>query len=793
MYVLYKKKGNESEMYSDDQVPFFKKYPHNKLRSQYKNHKYKLRRHKMKSHLKKNKEKKEQNDYEFQQFHSYNPGNNITLQDNPLTSIVNNFHPEHLYYSNPNTFSTLASSSSNAFLQSSSFHLFSESDAQLLSSTSSLSESSSAIQPVQHINPHISLSSSSTNVTVNSITNSSNHTNEINYNNLQTSSSSYQPRHMASTSISSNVRNSVTKNNSKINKASNHIIKEQKQHLLQQERAKLNQVKENQQKELRAKNTELNHWKQKVIEEQQKQNNNNKQKVIIKKEPVKPQGTKITPKKHLKFNTENYASKPHKTLENNFQASTSYQFPSYDSLVNPKQEKDPHLQDWIQHKAKVLNRTLQAFKVEAHVVGWTDGPTVTQFQIKLHLGVKVNKVRHLSDDLKMALAAKDIRIQAPIPGHTTCGIEIPNPKPRPVMLSEVLDSETFRNAKSPLTIAVGVDLSGHPRVADLRKMPHGLIAGATGSGKSVFINCMLMSLLYKATPQQLRLILIDPKAVELAPYNGIPQLITPVISNPKQAAASLRWCVQEMNQRYTALEKAKVRNIEQYNQKMDKLNKPSKKMPYIVIVIDELADLMMTAGDEVEAYIVRITQKARAAGLHLIVATQRPSVDIVTGTIKNNIPTRIAFMVSSQVDSRTIIDQGGAERLLGKGDMLYLGSGINHPIRLQGCFVGNKEIDNVVKQVKQQAPTNYQFTPKSLLKKVTKKKNQDKLMPQVLKFLASQKTISTSRLQRVFSIGYNRSAKIIANLQNMSFISKQDGSKPRKVYFTQDDYNRMNN
>ncbi len=319
-----------------------------------------------------------------------------------------------------------------------------------------------------------------------------------------------------------------------------------------------------------------------------------------------------------------------------------YQFPSTSLLTKPVVADESALDEWIEHQGEVLDETLQAFHVDAHVVDWTVGPTVTQFQVHLALGVKVNKITNLTDDLKLALAAKDIRIEAPIPGKTTVGIEIPNPKTRPVMLSEVLGSKAFKDSKSPLTVALGVDLFGQPRVYDLRKMPHGLIAGATGSGKSVFINSLLISLLYKATPAQLRLLLIDPKAVELAPYDGLPHLLSPVISDSKAAAAALKWAVKEMDDRYDRLAAAGVRNIEQYNERAELTGNDVQKLPYIVIVIDELADLMMMASSEVQDYIVRITQKARAAGIHLLIATQRPSVDIVTGTIKNNIPTRVA-------------------------------------------------------------------------------------------------------------------------------------------------------
>ncbi|HBF74809.1 MAG TPA: cell division protein FtsK, partial [Lactobacillus sp.] len=473
-----------------------------------------------------------------------------------------------------------------------------------------------------------------------------------------------------------------------------------------------------------------------------------------------------------------------KPVSENTQDNRGYQFPATSLLTPPVVTDENALDEWIEHQGEVLDETLQAFHVDAHVVDWTVGPTVTQFQVHLALGVKVNKITNLTDDLKLALAAKDIRIEAPIPGKTTVGIEIPNPKTRPVMLSEVLESKAFKDSTSPLTVALGVDLFGQPRVTDLRKMPHGLIAGATGSGKSVFINSLLISLLYKATPAQLRLLLIDPKAVELAPYDGLPHLLSPVISDPQAAAAALKWAVKEMDDRYDRLAAAGVRNIEQYNDRAELTGDYAQKLPYIVIVIDELADLMMMASSEVQDYIVRITQKARAAGIHLLIATQRPSVDIVTGTIKNNIPTRVAFMVSSQVDSRTIIDTSGAERLLGKGDMLFLGNGASQPLRLQGTFV-DKEVDRVTDFVRTQGKPHYAFDPDGLLEKQQVQESQDELMPEVLDYIVQEKTVSTSKLQRVFSIGYNRAANLIDTLENKQYISGQNGSKPRDVFLTE--------
>ena len=463
-----------------------------------------------------------------------------------------------------------------------------------------------------------------------------------------------------------------------------------------------------------------------------------------------------------------------------------YVFPPLDLLPKPVITTSEAQNDWVEAQSQRLDETLEAFHVGAHVVAHTIGPTVTQFQVSLDAGVKVNKITNLNDDLKLALAAKDIRIEAPIPGKTTVGIEIPNLHPRPVMLREVLQSPAFQEAESPLTIALGVDLFGQPVVTNINKMPHGLIAGATGSGKSVFINSLLTSLLYKATPEQVRLLLIDPKAVELAVYNNLPHLVSPVISDPKAAAEALKWAVEEMENRYQKMAAAGVRNLAQFNRKAKAHGDFGLVLPYIVIIIDELADLMMVAASEVQDYIARITQKARAAGIHLIVATQRPSVDVITGTIKNNIPTRIAFMVASQTDSRTIIDANGAERLLGRGDMLYLGSGASQALRLQGTFI-DEDIATVVDFVKKERPAHYLFQPDGLLAQAEASDSQDELFPQVLEYIAQEKHVSTSKLQRVFSIGYNRAANLIDELEMRHYISPANGSKPRDVYFTKED------
>lgn len=466
---------------------------------------------------------------------------------------------------------------------------------------------------------------------------------------------------------------------------------------------------------------------------------------------------------------------------------SAYQFPSLDLLNPPVEFQSNAVDDWVLGQAELLNETLDAFNINAQVVGWTVGPAVTQFELQLGRGVKVNKITNLSDDLKLALAAKDIRIEAPIPGKSTVGVEIPNKNSRPVMLSEVMASEEFKNNSSPLTVAIGVNLAGDAVVSTIDKMPHGLIAGATGSGKSVFINSILVSLLYKAKPSEVKLILIDPKAVELAPYNAIPHLLSPVISEPKAASEALKWAVNEMEERYQKLAAAGVRNIQRFNEKAEEHGDHGLKLPYIVIVIDELADLMMVASSDVQDSIVRITQKARAAGIHLLVATQRPSVDVITGTIKNNIPTRVAFMVSSQVDSRTIMDSGGAEKLLGRGDMLFLENGASQPVRIQGTYV-EKEIDSIVKHVKDQRKTNYLFEPETLLARVEAVESKDELFGEILPFIIDEGQVSASSLQRKFKIGFNRASNLIESLESENLISANKGSKPRDVFITKADY-----
>ena len=454
--------------------------------------------------------------------------------------------------------------------------------------------------------------------------------------------------------------------------------------------------------------------------------------------------------------------------------------PSLELLEDPEIHQIDN--SWIEEKKQELNDAFYYFNVPAEVQNVTVGPSVTRFELAVEKGVKVSRITALQDDLKMALAAKDIRIEAPIPGTSLVGIEVPNQNSSKVSLKSILESPKFKNTESKLTVAMGNRINNEPLLMDIAKTPHALIAGATGSGKSVCINSILMSLLYKNHPEELRLLLIDPKMVELAPYNDLPHLVSPVITDVKAATQSLKWAVEEMERRYKLFAKYHVRNITAFNKKASY----EQRMPKIVIVIDELADLMMMAPQEVEQSIARIAQKARACGIHMLVATQRPSVNVITGLIKANIPTRIAFMVSSSVDSRTIIDSGGAERLLGYGDMLYLGSGMNKPIRVQGTFVSDEEIDDVVDFIKAQREPEYLFEEKELLKK-TQTQARDELFDDVCSFMVKEGHISTSLIQRHFQIGYNRAARIVDQLEQLDYISGANGSKPRDVFITEAD------
>ncbi|EJL1410300.1 DNA translocase FtsK [Staphylococcus pseudintermedius] len=458
--------------------------------------------------------------------------------------------------------------------------------------------------------------------------------------------------------------------------------------------------------------------------------------------------------------------------------------PSLDLLEAPEEQEQD--ENWIAEKKEELNNAFYYFNVPAEVVNVVEGPSVTRFELSVERGVKVSRITALQDDIKMALAAKDIRIEAPIPGTSLVGIEVPNPHTTKVNISSILSHPAFKNAESKLTVAMGNRINNEPLLMDIAKTPHALIAGATGSGKSVSINSILISLLYRNHPEELRLLLIDPKMVELAPYNGLPHLVAPVITDVKAATQSLKWAVDEMERRFKLFAHHHVRNISAFNNKVNY----DQRIPKIVIVIDELADLMMMAPQDVEQSIARLAQKASACGIHMLVATQRPSVNVITGLIKANIPTRIAFMVSSSVDSRTILDSGGAERLLGYGDMLYLGSGMNKPIRVQGTFVSDEEIDQVVEFIRAQREPEYLFQEKELLEK-NDAPSRDELFDEVCQFMVREQHISTSLIQRHFQIGYNRAARIIDQLEQLGYISGANGSKPRDVYLTESELSEL--
>ncbi|PGS98319.1 DNA translocase FtsK [Bacillus cereus] len=477
-------------------------------------------------------------------------------------------------------------------------------------------------------------------------------------------------------------------------------------------------------------------------------------------------------------------------MRNVLQTPPKYELPSLTLLSIPQQAALDNT-EWLEEQEELLNTTFNNFHVGAHVINVSQGPAVTRFEVQPDPGVKVNKITNLSDDIKLSLAAKDIRIEAPIPGKSAIGIEVPNKESKPVFLREILRSPVFTKSESPLTVALGLDISGDPIVTDIRKMPHGLIAGATGSGKSVCINAILTSILYKAKPHEVKLILIDPKMVELAPYNSVPHLVAPVITDVKAATAALKWAVEEMERRYELFAHAGARDLTRYNTIVSGREIPGETLPYIVIVIDELADLMMVAPGDVEEAICRIAQKARACGIHLLVATQRPSVDVITGLIKSNIPTRIAFTVSSQVDSRTIIDIGGAEKLLGRGDMLFLGNGTSKPVRVQGVYVSDDEIERTVDHVKKQMKPNYLFKQEDLLAKSEQSESEDELFFDACQFVVEQGGASTSSVQRKFRIGYNRAARLIEEMESQGIISEARGTKPRDVLISEDEFAAM--
>lgn len=470
-----------------------------------------------------------------------------------------------------------------------------------------------------------------------------------------------------------------------------------------------------------------------------------------------------------------------------------YVFPSVDLLNRPKPGNNLMSGQQLEEKAHLLERTLNDFNVEATVLNVTQGASVTRYEVQPATGVKVSKITGLADDIALNMRAKSIRIEAPIPGKAAVGIEVENEKAAPVLIRELIESNDFRCAKSKISFVVGKDVSGRNIVADLHSMPHMLIAGATGSGKSVCINTIITSILYKASPDEVKLVLIDPKVVELGSYNGIPHMLIPVVTDPKKAAAALNWAVNEMQQRYNKFAELGAKDLASYNHTVSTNGEGDNVLPQIVIVIDELADLMMAASSQVEEAICRLAQKARAAGMHLIVATQRPSVDVVTGLIKANIPSRIAFSVSSQFDSRTILDTAGAEKLLGKGDMLFSPVDANKPIRIQGPFISEAESAAVIEFVKSQSETEYRDDVIRTIEVSDKPAAQgdslsDELTEDAIEFILKQKQASVSMLQRRFRIGYNRAARIIDEIEEMGIIGPSDGSRPRQVLTTEEEY-----
>ena len=481
------------------------------------------------------------------------------------------------------------------------------------------------------------------------------------------------------------------------------------------------------------------------------------------------------------------------------EAEESYKFPPLTLLKETKAQNAALLSAELDNTANRLVETLKSFGVETRIVEVSRGPTVTRYELQPSAGVKISKITNLADDIALNLATAGVRIEAPIPNKAAVGIEVPNKASAVVGVRGILDSPAFTSAKSKLTVALGRDIGGNAVVTDIAKMTHGLIAGATGSGKSVCINSIIVSILYKATPDEVKLLMIDPKVVELGIYNGIPHLLVPVVTDPRKASGALGWAVSEMEKRYKMFADRGVRDLAGYNRFVEQLGDPElQKMPHIVIIIDELADLMMTAPNEVEDSINRIAAKARAAGMHLIIATQRPSVDVVTGVIKANIPTRIAFAVSSQIDSRTILDSAGAEKLLGRGDMLFSPVGSNKPNRVQGCFVSDEEVEAVVEYIKGDHSADYDDDVMVEIERqaaVEKKQktglkedgpDEDPMLSDAIRVVVENGQASTSLLQRRLKLGYARAARIVDEMEQRGVVGPYEGSKPRKVLITMD-------
>lgn len=521
--------------------------------------------------------------------------------------------------------------------------------------------------------------------------------------------------------------------------------------------------------------------------------------------PFPEKKTKRQPSKNPKSDADEIKSGivniQHEIDQKDAEIQKKYEFPSLKLLKKGSGKAQGDSNEHLRKTAKKLEETLHNFGVNVTVTNVSCGPTVTRYELHPEMGVKVSKIVGLADDIKLNLATPDIRIEAPIPGKAAVGIEVPNKENSAVMLRDLLQSSEFINAKSKLAFAAGKDIAGKTVVADIAKMPHLLIAGATGSGKSVCINTLIISILYKATPDEVKLIMIDPKVVELSVYNGIPHLFIPVVTDPKKAAGALNWAVSEMTSRYNTFAEYGVRNLSEYNKKIETMKFPEgeerpDKMPQIVIIVDELADLMMVAPGEVEDAICRLAQLARAAGIHLIIATQRPSVNVITGLIKANMPSRIAFAVSSGVDSRTILDMNGAEKLLGKGDMLFYPQGYQKPARLQGAFVSDEEVSAVVEFLANKNPAVVYDT------KIEQQVNtasvsaagasggeeRDIYFEEAGKFIIEKEKASIGMLQRMFKIGFNRAARIMDQLSDAGVVGPEEGTKPRKVLMTMEEF-----
>ncbi len=486
-----------------------------------------------------------------------------------------------------------------------------------------------------------------------------------------------------------------------------------------------------------------------------------------------------------------------------------YHFPPVSMLEFSKSLEEADVTEELQTNGQMLVETLKSFGVQTKILDISRGPAVTRYELQPAAGVKISKITNLADDIAMNLAASGVRIEAPIPGKAAVGIEVPNKNVSVVRMRDLIESNSFLTAKSKLTVTLGRDIAGEVTVTDLAKMPHLLIAGSTGSGKSVCINSLIISLLYKAAPEEVRFLMVDPKVVELGIYNGIPHLLVPVVTDPRKAAGALGWAVTEMLHRYKTFADNNVRDLASYNKMVENGNyqdadgQPMQKMPQIVIIIDELADLMMAAPNEVEDSICRLAQMARAAGMHLVIATQRPSVDVITGIIKANIPSRIAFAVSSQVDSRTILDMGGAEKLLGRGDMLFSPVGSQKPIRIQGCFVSDSEIESVVTFVKKVQESGYD---QNVIEEIEKNavaeqgksgdagasEDTDPMMDEAIKCVVEAGQASTSLLQRRLRLGYARAGRLIDEMEQMGIVGPHEGSKPRQVLITYQQYLERN-